>query len=346
MRRPVLAMGLAVGAVLASRLAVAEPTAGLRLVTVAADKPQVTLALRTVPGATALALLQDGKELQRYAPPDTNAEGLVTVALTPGTGAIALVARAYGTAGRLLGDSAPLALDPLAFVPEPLALAAADNRVGDQTPAITLSSLTPNLPDTGLPGATVTVALNGHPLHEAFVARYGTLTLPPMPLPLGRSVVTVEQRNAWGSRQTATRTAFNLGEPVTAATYALVDKENYTLYWVRDGALKAIYPIATGRPRTPTPVGTFVMGRKEVMANPNTGWGVLRLLIFSIGANGRRHWGGYAIHGTDQPSSIGKEASHGCVRLFNEDVVRLSQDMPLDTPVIIKTELPTYIEAL
>jgi len=68
------------------------------------------------------------------------------------------------------------------------------------------------------------------------------------------------------------------------------------------------------------------MGRKETMPTPYTGWGVLRMLIYSVSPSGRRHWGGYAIHGTDQPSSIGKEASHGCVRMFNEDVLKLSSE--------------------
>jgi L,D-transpeptidase ErfK/SrfK len=46
-------------------------------------------------------------------------------------------------------------------------------------------------------------------------------------------------------------------------------------------------------------------------------------------------WGGYGIHGTDQPESIGNAASHGCVRMLNEDVIELYDIVPLGTEVRI-----------
>jgi lipoprotein-anchoring transpeptidase ErfK/SrfK len=44
---------------------------------------------------------------------------------------------------------------------------------------------------------------------------------------------------------------------------------------------------------------------------------------------------GYALHGTDVPSSIGRAVSHGCVRLRNEDIETLYQLVPVGTPVYI-----------
>lgn len=44
---------------------------------------------------------------------------------------------------------------------------------------------------------------------------------------------------------------------------------------------------------------------------------------------------GYALHGTDVPSSIGNAASHGCVRLRNEDIETLYTIVPVGTPVYI-----------
>jgi lipoprotein-anchoring transpeptidase ErfK/SrfK len=44
---------------------------------------------------------------------------------------------------------------------------------------------------------------------------------------------------------------------------------------------------------------------------------------------------GYGIHGTDTPSSIGRSASHGCVRLRNEDIETLYRMVPIGTPVFI-----------
>jgi hypothetical protein len=45
---------------------------------------------------------------------------------------------------------------------------------------------------------------------------------------------------------------------------------------------------------------------------------------------------GYAIHGTDQPETIGLAASHGCVRMRNEDVVVLYALVTVGTPVFLR----------
>lgn len=44
---------------------------------------------------------------------------------------------------------------------------------------------------------------------------------------------------------------------------------------------------------------------------------------------------GYALHGTDEPRSVGSAASHGCVRLRNEDIDYLYGIVPVGTPVYI-----------
>jgi hypothetical protein len=44
---------------------------------------------------------------------------------------------------------------------------------------------------------------------------------------------------------------------------------------------------------------------------------------------------GYLIHGTNQETSIGDAVSHGCIRMFNDDVARLFELVPVRTPVYI-----------
>jgi lipoprotein-anchoring transpeptidase ErfK/SrfK len=44
--------------------------------------------------------------------------------------------------------------------------------------------------------------------------------------------------------------------------------------------------------------------------------------------------GRMAIHGTSNPSDRGHAVSHGCVRVFNDDL-RSLLDVPLGTPVLI-----------
>ncbi|MCC6770314.1 MAG: L,D-transpeptidase [Gemmatimonadaceae bacterium] len=71
-----------------------------------------------------------------------------------------------------------------------------------------------------------------------------------------------------------------------------------------------------------------------------------KVVIPPFGTNQRRFPGvvgthrlnlgdGYALHGTDVPSSIGSAASHGCVRLRNEDIETLYRIVPVGTPVYI-----------
>jgi hypothetical protein len=77
----------------------------------------------------------------------------------------------------------------------------------------------------------------------------------------------------------------------------------------------------------------------EIVANGN-------IVIPPYGTTQRRYLGvlgtrrlelgdGYGIHGTDHPESIGKAASHGCVRLRNEDIEKLYDMVPVGTPVYI-----------
>lgn len=44
---------------------------------------------------------------------------------------------------------------------------------------------------------------------------------------------------------------------------------------------------------------------------------------------------GYALHGTNNPASIGQAVSHGCIRLRNEDIETLYNSVPVGTPVYI-----------
>ncbi|MHB9094655.1 MAG: L,D-transpeptidase family protein [Eubacteriales bacterium] len=87
-----------------------------------------------------------------------------------------------------------------------------------------------------------------------------------------------------------------------------------------------IYPVAVGKPSTPTPIGDWVIIEKQVDWGGPFGVRWMRLNV---------PWGGYGIHGTDNPSSIGTAASHGCVRMYNEDVTRLFSTVPMGTPVKI-----------
>lgn len=88
----------------------------------------------------------------------------------------------------------------------------------------------------------------------------------------------------------------------------------------------SVYPVAIGKPSTPTPPGHWKIVFKSV--DPGGPFGV-RWMRLSV------PWGSYGIHGTNNPKSIGKAVSHGCIRLYNEDVIVVYSKTPVGTPVNI-----------
>lgn len=86
------------------------------------------------------------------------------------------------------------------------------------------------------------------------------------------------------------------------------------------------YRIAVGKSETPTPIGDFKVVWKDY--NWGTGFGT-RWMGINV------PWGIYGIHGTNKPWSIGKYASHGCIRMRNSDVEQLFEWVPIGTIVRI-----------
>jgi lipoprotein-anchoring transpeptidase ErfK/SrfK len=112
-------------------------------------------------------------------------------------------------------------------------------------------------------------------------------------------------------------------------TCVVVDKSEYRLYWVKDGALVKIYPVAIGKPSTPTPERNWKVGAKYVYDV----WGVYgprRLRLYKqVGSS--FEYTNYGIHGTNEEWVIGTMASHGCIRMYNRDVLELYPQVPVGT---------------
>ncbi|MGG4490804.1 L,D-transpeptidase family protein [Metabacillus idriensis] len=102
-----------------------------------------------------------------------------------------------------------------------------------------------------------------------------------------------------------------------------VGKRTLTLY--NRGQVIKVYPIAVGKILSGTPIGDFVIVNRE--PNPGGPFGVLWLSLSKI------HYG---IHGTNDPSSIGKAVSRGCIRMQNRDVLELGSTVPNGTRVTIR----------
>lgn len=110
------------------------------------------------------------------------------------------------------------------------------------------------------------------------------------------------------------------------------------------------FTVAVGKPRYPTPTGKFQIN--EMVRNPD-------FLVFDFqnpagGDRGRiapgpnnplgLRWIGFAhehgwsigFHGTTKTQFLGQAVSHGCVRMRNEDIVRVFDQVKIGTPVIVE----------
>jgi lipoprotein-anchoring transpeptidase ErfK/SrfK len=85
------------------------------------------------------------------------------------------------------------------------------------------------------------------------------------------------------------------------------------------------YPVAIGKPSTPTPEGNYAIATKIV--NPG---GVLGSRWMGL------NFGAYGIHGTNAPWAIGQMISHGCIRMHNPHAEELFSLINVGAPVFIR----------
>jgi lipoprotein-anchoring transpeptidase ErfK/SrfK len=122
----------------------------------------------------------------------------------------------------------------------------------------------------------------------------------------------------------------------------VVNVPSRTLDFYNEARLVKTYPLAIGKPSTPTPLGSFTITQKEV----NPWWYPPKgKAIVPSGPNnplGYR-WMGFAplygIHGTNTPWEIGGWVSNGCVRMREGDVEELFELVPNGTVVYINYDL-------
>jgi len=105
----------------------------------------------------------------------------------------------------------------------------------------------------------------------------------------------------------------------------LVDIEYNKLYLLKGNICLKTYDVSSGKYSTPSPLGTFKIISKDTWGDGFGGhW-----MGFNV------PWGKYGIHGTNEPYSIGHPASHGCIRMKNNEVRELYNIVPHGTKVVI-----------
>ncbi len=115
------------------------------------------------------------------------------------------------------------------------------------------------------------------------------------------------------------------GAQTSSARRIIVSLADRRLALVEGDKVIRIYRTAVGAPQSPSPVGSYQIINR--ISNPT--YYVPGKVVPPGPANplGTRWLGlnlqGYGIHGTNQPKSIGRAASHGCIRLRNQDMEEL-----------------------
>jgi lipoprotein-anchoring transpeptidase ErfK/SrfK len=121
-------------------------------------------------------------------------------------------------------------------------------------------------------------------------------------------------------------------------TRIVVDLSERRVRFYRNGRLVLSSSAAIGSAATPTPLGRYYVNQRLVptdTAGP-FGPGAVGISAFSPVLTGWAQGGPIAIHGTNQPWSIGHDVSNGCIRLPNDVLRRLFAATPAGTPVIIR----------
>jgi L,D-transpeptidase ErfK/SrfK len=109
--------------------------------------------------------------------------------------------------------------------------------------------------------------------------------------------------------------------------------------------LQSTHPVTVGEKETPTPIGSFRIVDKKVDPQWNIPASLQHKYTEKFVPPGEdnpigKYWlalsaKGYGIHGTDNPWSVGRIISNGCIRLYPEDMEQLFTDVRKGTVVDI-----------
>jgi lipoprotein-anchoring transpeptidase ErfK/SrfK len=117
---------------------------------------------------------------------------------------------------------------------------------------------------------------------------------------------------------------------------------------IESGRVLKVYPTAVGAGSTPSPTGSYRIVQR--VSHPT--WYTKGRIVPPGKSNplGTRWLGlsakGYGIHGTNNPSSIGHNASHGCIRMHNHDVEELFELVAIGDAVELYSERTAELESI
>jgi len=127
---------------------------------------------------------------------------------------------------------------------------------------------------------------------------------------------------------------------ITSHTFSIVVELSAHRITAFDGAQPILSePVGVGTTDTPTPPGLYYT--RELIERGSSG-GPYGPYIFGLSGHSDvlTEFGGgdgeLGIHGTNEPSALGHDVSHGCIRMSNEGITRLAETLPLGVPVEVR----------
>jgi lipoprotein-anchoring transpeptidase ErfK/SrfK len=141
-------------------------------------------------------------------------------------------------------------------------------------------------------------------------------------------------------------------EPEVSLLLKLGERRVYVMQDAGDGTEPlqlASYRVAVGRKQYPTPTGNFQIA--EMVVDPDwvlfdfknpAGKSLRRIPPGANNPMGKRwigfasaHGWGIGFHGTPKPDVLGQAVSHGCVRMHNDDIVKMFDKVAIGTKVVV-----------
>lgn len=136
--------------------------------------------------------------------------------------------------------------------------------------------------------------------------------------------------------------------PVPGDPFVIVNKSRNELAFINENKVQTVVSVGTGMTQELTPEGLFTITVKAKNpyfrrgnipgGDPENPLGSRWIGFDAKGTDGRI----YGIHGTNQPASIGKYVSQGCIRSQNEVVSSLFPLIPLGTKILVITSKKSF----
>lgn len=136
--------------------------------------------------------------------------------------------------------------------------------------------------------------------------------------------------------------------PIPGEPFVIVNKQSNEVVFIQENRIQTIISAATGKTADLTPEGLFTVTvkaknpyyrKKDIHGgDPSNPLGTRWIGFDAKGTDGRT----FGIHGTNDPQSIGKYVSQGCIRLQNEAIESIYELIPLGTKILVVPKADSY----